>query len=969
MDDLVKGLFQSEHPENTKRQILKKLRISTRTSILKMPVERLENLVKICIHYCLYGTEFECNEATLLGRDVFPQTLAIVQDKLLTSTAIGLLIEGNWSQFVLMNEELPQFEYEDTSVSIYRRIVLIRMFLDICELKSIEPAKKTIQIHVKSEVIRLLYSSQDHQTFSEICRLLTRHIDCIPPLSRGFAMCSLSIHAMSEFFPLDKELNTIANYVKDIRNISFLIQYIWGNAEATLLPSLKEIFKIISSQKKQPPSNALGCLVEYIPTKLVESSIRQIVGDATISDVEMFIALKCMVSWLAWPTQKKADLWVLAFFQELAKASKFTLLIEVTMNTIKQVFGCLKIPSVRGSCLSVAIHMLMSFQHSPEPFHLILPMIPQIISQLQEENNPEVNNIYRRQICNVCHCMMYKHTGFPELYGPLLNILKPFPKPSVKEMQAALQISSWSSQMSQLTTTPKHTLYDYQLSKRSPDANKAGLVNLGNTCYMNSIIQALFMIKEFRIGILESPSPPNSVKQVLESTFGFLILTERVAFEPNELVENSKPTWFTSGSQQDCSEYLKHLLDRLNEEEMQCNRNTCSTDDIQSDSSSDRHCTSTQILPEIPQKKKTTIIQSLFHGKLKSNIRCDTCGFVSSRDETFVDIALPLNKASERGALVARNNTELPISKSPPEDKEIQRMSHENDKEKDDTPSNSSSSNKEVVDNSKTFIDEASDEQDVHMPVQVEEEEEEAESRRSHNLTDLLHSYLEEEKLEGDNQYRCNQCKILSNAVKTTVFVKLPRYLLVTLMRFTYNTRAQVRSKILDNVDIPLEIEVPTHNASGPSARKYEISAVVVHSGTSAESGHYYCYAKQHSSQTENIWFLFNDSHVSLSSFSSIKHLTNSFAKDTAYVLIYKAFGSDSVITDNDGRDFIKRDLFQKIEQDNANFVKELEASRKAVEIHAKQSNVLGWNDDDKPPPPNCGGSGDGQHSSNSLVF
>ena len=83
----------------------------------------------------------------------------------------------------------------------------------------------------------------------------------------------------------------------------------------------------------------VGCLVEYIPTKLVESSIRQIVGDATISDVEMFIALKCMVSWLAWPTQKKADLWVLAFFQELAKASKFTLLIEVTMNTIKQVIN------------------------------------------------------------------------------------------------------------------------------------------------------------------------------------------------------------------------------------------------------------------------------------------------------------------------------------------------------------------------------------------------------------------------------------------------------------------------------------------------------------------------------------------------------------------------------------------------------------------------------------------------------
>ena len=45
-------------------------------------------------------------------------------------------------------------------------------------------------------------------------------------------------------------------YIQDITKISILIGAIWNKEQATLLPSLTEIFTIISSDKI--PSNALG---------------------------------------------------------------------------------------------------------------------------------------------------------------------------------------------------------------------------------------------------------------------------------------------------------------------------------------------------------------------------------------------------------------------------------------------------------------------------------------------------------------------------------------------------------------------------------------------------------------------------------------------------------------------------------------------------------------------------------------
>lgn len=913
------------------------------------------------------------------------------------------------------------------------------------------------------EVLRMVCERPEPQLCARLSDLLTDFVQCIPKGKLSITFCQQLVRTIGHFQCVSTQEKELREYVSQVTKVSNLLQNIWKAEPSTLLPSLQEVFASISSTDASfEPSVALASLVQHIPLQMITVLIRSLTTDPNVKDASMTQALCRMIDWLSWPLAQHVDTWVIALLKGLAAVQKFTILIDVTLLKIELVFNRLWFPLVRPGALAVLSHMLLSFQHSPEAFHLIVPHVVHLVHSFKSNGLPS-SKAFLVQLTELIHCMMYHYSGFPDLYEPILEAIKDFPKPSEEKIKLILNQSAWTSQSNSLASCLS------RLSGKS-ETGKTGLINLGNTCYMNSVIQALFMATDFRRRVLSlNLNGCNSLMKKLQHLFAFLAHTQREAYAPRIFFEASRPPWFTARSQQDCSEYLRFLLDRLHEEEkilkvQSSHRPSESLGCVET--SLQEVASKAAVLTETPYTSdgEKTLIEKMFGGKLRTHICCLNCRSTSQKVEAFTDLSLAFCPSSSMENLSFQDPTSSPNTQDdglmqanvsgPSEELRVYNSataaficdSAVNDRMVGRPPDEFCCTENTSVPNesSKIFVN-----KDVPQKPGGE---------TTPSVTDLLNYFLAPEILTGDNQYYCENCASLQNAEKTMQITEEPEYLILTLLRFSYDQKYHVRRKILDNVSLPLVLELPvkrttsfsslseswpidvdftdisenlakklkssgTEEACCPKLVPYLLSSVVVHSGISSESGHYYSYARNitdtdssyqlchqseplafASSQRQVLardspsaiieqdlenkemskeWFLFNDSRVTFTSFQSVQKITSRFPKDTAYVLLYKKQNSTNGLSGNksssglwvNGDPPLQKELMDAITKDNKLYLQEQELNARARALQAASASCSfrpnGFDDND--PPGSCGptggGGGGGFNTVGRLVF
>lgn len=192
-------------------------------------------------------------------------------------------------------------------------------------------------------------------------------------------------------------------------------------------------------------------------------------------------------------------------------------------------------------------------------------------------------------------------------------------------------LSNSVSNLFQSSSTSSYSSFspsDYSLTKS--ETGFVGLVNQAMTCYLNSLLQTLFMTPEFRNAIYRweftgsEDEAGKSIPYQLQKLFLLLQASSKRAVETTDVTKSfgwdSSEAW----QQHDVQELCRVMFDALESKF----KNTVQDD----------------------------LINKLYQGKLKDYVKCQQCGYESARTDTYLDIPLAIRPFGSLTALGSVEN-------------------------------------------------------------------------------------------------------------------------------------------------------------------------------------------------------------------------------------------------------------------------------------------------------------------------
>ena len=217
-------------------------------------------------------------------------------------------------------------------------------------------------------------------------------------------------------------------------------------------------------------------------------------------------------------------------------------------------------------------------------------------------------------------------------------------------------------------------------------------------------------------------------------------------------------------------------------------------------------------------------------------------------------------------------------------------------------------------------------------------------------LEEALDAYVKGEILDGDNQYFVEKYNKKLPIKKRTSLKKISNQIIITLKRFEFDFFTFQNNKLNDYLEFPLKInfkkwtraflrmnEVEDKNEDKieeiekenliDEKMDYELTGILIHSGASLQSGHYYSYIKDLDTDK---WYEFNDSSINdydidknlkKECFGNLNSNINQYGRG-AYLLFYTKRECIDKYKKNEQKIEIDEKILKKVEEENIEFLK-----------------------------------------------
>ncbi|CAK9436749.1 uncharacterized protein LODBEIA_P12710 [Lodderomyces beijingensis] len=415
----------------------------------------------------------------------------------------------------------------------------------------------------------------------------------------------------------------------------------------------------------------------------------------------------------------------------------------------------------------------------------------------------------------------------------------PAPAPEYKKSNTNTNITTTTKTSSASSSEPSEV--------KTPKSNilqefTTGLVNLGNSCYMNCMLQCLVAAPELSSFFFPSITFKDSYKQHINVnnklgtqgrlTSGFVELMLNMlknngkVFSPSKfkaIVGSISPgKQFATCDQQDCVEFLEYLLDGLHEDLNQMavldSKEKQKITELTPEQEQSREILPIRLASTIEWERylklNFSIIVDKLQGQYLSRLKCLECGFTSTSYNAFSILNLPIPKRLD-GA------------------------------------------------------------------------------QKKVTLQDCLDGFITTELLDDNNKWYCPKCKRFTKSTKTIAITRLPQILIINFKRFKLNeydnsfkkletfvaypvTDVLDLTKYWSGVGSTLAETLPEHRMTPEQEQerlnnlpkrnqeppfKYKLFGVANHFGN-LTTGHYTAYVYKNDTKQAKKWCYFDDSKV-----------------------------------------------------------------------------------------------------------